>query len=146
MCKNILSLYLKGELERDLRLVDLNYMHHYYKPHLKMIAKQLRNNMTETEIRLWNQLKRGQLNGLKFLRQKPLGRYIVDFYCPSNKIVIEIDGAEHLEALKVINDAERDDYLQEKLKLKVLRFNSSDVYNNIDGVITKIKEETRRQS
>lgn len=64
-------------------------------PKLKQIARTLRNNMTLSEILLWKELKGKQLPGYDFHRQKPVGEYVVDFYCPCLKLVIEIDGDSH---------------------------------------------------
>lgn len=95
--------------------------------------------MTETEIMLWNRLRRKQINGLQFYRQKPLGKYIVDFYCPARNTVIEVDGGQHFwdENIKK-NDAERDEYFTDVLGLKILRFNNVDVFQNIEGVMNAI--------
>ncbi len=113
-----------------------------YSLHLKKIARLLRKQMTETEIRLWNQLKNKQLNDLLFYRQRPIGKYIVDFYCPSRKLVIEIDGSQHYEEDGEKKDKERDEYL-EKLGIKVLRCTNLDIYNNLEGVIGMISETTQ---
>jgi very-short-patch-repair endonuclease len=66
-----------------------------YNPRLKQIARTLRNNMTLSEILLWKEIKGKKVLGYDFHRQKPLGEYIVDFYCPKLKLVIEIDGDSH---------------------------------------------------
>ena len=93
--------------------------------------------MTDAEIALWAKVRRKQIYGLQFHRQKPLGNYIVDFYCPSVRLVIEIDGSQHYQSDGKRNDAIRDDYLK-SLGLCVLRFSNLDVLCNIDGVITTI--------
>jgi len=72
-------------------------MFYLYRKDLKNISRKLRGRMTETEIRLWARVRNRQINNLLFHRQKPLGPYIVDFYCPAKKIVIEIDGGQHYE-------------------------------------------------
>ena len=66
-----------------------------YKPELKELARQLRNSSTKAEIKLWIQLRRKQMLGFDFHRQKPLLDYIADFYCPELNLVIEIDGYSH---------------------------------------------------
>ena len=63
----------------------------------KQNAKDMRDNPTPPEAILWNYLKKSQLNGLKFRRQQPIGKYIVDFLCCSKKIIIELDGGQHSE-------------------------------------------------
>ena len=68
----------------------------YYNPKLKQFARNLRNNSSISEIRFWNQVNAKQFNGYQFYRQKPIGNYIVDFFCPILNLVIEIDGESHL--------------------------------------------------
>ena len=77
----------------------------HYNPRLKKLARQLRRNSTLGEVLLWNELKRKQMMGYDFHRQKPIGEYIVDFYCPRLRLVIEIDGDSHFMREK--KDAER---------------------------------------
>ena len=93
--------------------------------------------MTDAEKALWVKLRRKQLNGLQFYRQKPLGNSIVDFYCPTAQLVIEVDGGQHYEENGAIRDGLRDRYL-ESLGLRVLRFSNLDVLSNTDGVIAAI--------
>ena len=95
--------------------------------------------MTEAERLLWARVRRKQLKGIQFYRQKPLGNYIVDFYAPAANLVIEVDGAEHFSPDGKEYDAHRDLYLQ-SMGLTVLRFPNSQVLNNIEGVIKKINE------
>jgi very-short-patch-repair endonuclease len=111
-----------------------------YKGSLKEIAQQLRKNMTDAERHLWWKIKMKQVKGLIFYRQKPIGEYIVDFYCPKAKLVIEIDGSHHLIGDTIEYDRTRDDYMN-SLGLKVLRFNNTEVLTNIFGVLEKIEEE-----
>ena len=101
--------------------------------------------MTETELRLWNRIRRKQINNLQFFRQRPIGNFVVDFYCPKKKLVIEVDGGQHFWDEECISrDLKKDDYLKNKLNLKVLRFSNIEVFNNIEGVIGKIIEETQK--
>jgi len=72
----------------------------YYNPKLKALSRKLRNNSTLSEVLLWNQLKSRKMRGYQFMRQKPIGNYIVDFYCSKLKLVIEIDGESHSERSK----------------------------------------------
>jgi very-short-patch-repair endonuclease len=114
-----------------------------YKPGLKDKARVLRSSMTDTERKLWRHLRRKQINGLQFYRQRPLGKYIVDFYCPAKNLVIEIDGSQHFQENNIKKDGKRDLFLNRVLKLKVLRFNNLDVLRNIEGVVSKIFDEIK---
>lgn len=78
-----------------------------YNKTLKEFSRTLRANMTDAEQCLWRRLRNKQLCGVQFYRQKPLLSFIVDFYCPRAKLVIELDGAQHFEAEHRIRDAAR---------------------------------------
>jgi len=78
---------------------------------LNDIFQRLRGNMTPAEARLWNALKKRKLGGRKFRRQHSIGPYIVDFYCPREKLPIELDGAVHNDLLRASYDAKRQDYI-----------------------------------
>jgi len=93
--------------------------------------------MTDAEIALWTRLRRKQLYNLQFYRQKPLANFIVDFYCPSARLVIEIDGGQHYTDEGVLSDSLRDAELS-TMGLCVLRFSNLDVLGNLDGVIAEI--------
>lgn len=105
---------------------------------LKYRARAMRKNMTDAEAKLWRYLRKKQINGLQFYRQRPLGKYIVDFYCPKKKIVIEVDGGQHYEEKGIKYDKKRTIFLEEIRKLKVIRFTNIDVLKNIEGVIDRI--------
>jgi len=105
----------------------------HYNSRLKNTARQLRKNMTESERRLWSRLRSKQLLGVQFYRQKPIGNYIVDFYAPKVKLVIEVDGSQHAREDHAAKDEERDDFLSH-LGLWVMRFHSSDVLKKTDAV------------
>jgi very-short-patch-repair endonuclease len=111
-----------------------------YHKNLKELSRQLRNNMTDAERQLWAKIRMKQLKGYQFYRQKPIGDYIVDLFCPRAKIVIEIDGSHHLVGGTIEYDRIRDDYLA-SLGLRVLRFTNAEVMRNIEGVVEKIGEE-----
>ena len=115
-----------------------------YKPTLKENARQLREHQTESESALWSRLRRKQLLGVQFYRQKPLGSYIVDFYAPSAKIVIEIDGSQHMQVDHAEKDKRRDRYL-EGLGLKVLRFNSREVLAETEAVVETIFQQIKER-
>ncbi|MBN2730825.1 MAG: endonuclease domain-containing protein [Balneolaceae bacterium] len=107
----------------------------YYNPKLKPLARQLRNNSTLAEVLLWNELKNRKMLGYQFMRQKPIGEFIVDFYCAKLKLVIEIDGESH--RFKLTEDVERQQWLEE-LGIKVLRFDDLEVKQNIKDVLYSI--------
>jgi len=92
-----------------------------YNPKLKERARELRKNMTDAEITLWLHLRKKQVNGIQFFRQRPIGNYIVDFYAPDSKLVIEVDGGQHFEDEGLAYDEVRDSHLR-GLGLNVLRF------------------------
>jgi very-short-patch-repair endonuclease len=98
--------------------------------------------MTDADIRFWAHVRLKQLNGCQFYRQRIIAQYIVDFYCPRAKLVIELDGGQHLSEEGVAADRKRDEYLR-RLGLKVLRFSDTDVLLNIEGVIGVVLEEMR---
>ena len=101
--------------------------------------KELRNNATPQETLLWQKLKHSQL-GSKFRRQHSIGGYIVDFYCPAKRLVIEIDGAQHLREENMEYDAVRSKYF-EGLDVSVIRFNNVEIDTDIDRVLQKILRE-----
>ncbi len=104
----------------------------------KLRARALRKNQTEAEQHLWTRLRRKQIGGLLFYRQKPLAQYIVDFYCASAMLVIEIDGAQHDEPNVKEYDVLRTQTL-EAIGLRVLRFTNQQVLYDIDGVMQVIR-------
>lgn len=107
-----------------------------YNPALKKLASELRKNGTLAEVLLWRYLQGGQIQGYDFHRQKPIGNYIVDFYCPELLLVIEIDGCSH--GYKDIEDEIRQKEI-EKLGTSFLRFTDSNVKNNCWAVVEEIK-------
>ena len=112
---------------------------HYlpYNKNLKEFSRRLRNNSTFSEILLWQELRAGQMSGFKFNRQKPLGNYIVDFYCKKLDLVIEIDGDSHWHDQAPINDWKRQKILSE-MGLYFLRFDDLDVKQNMAYVLGEI--------
>jgi len=96
-------------------------------------ARYLRNNMTKQERIMWILLRKRRFHNYRFLRQYPIGRYIVDFVCLEKKIVIEIDGLQHNEEEQVKYDDKRTKYLESK-GYKVLRYWNSDIDKNLQGV------------
>ena len=108
-----------------------------YDKQLKTLSQHLRKNMTDAENMLWLKLRRKQLKGHHFYRQKIIGKYIVDFHCPKANLVIELDGGQHYSERGQENDRLRDDVLRE-LGLKVLRISDREVFENMDGVMQGI--------
>ena len=104
---------------------------------LKETRKILRNNATQTEKILWNELKWSKLNWFKFRRQHSIWRYILDFYCPKIKLSIEIDWKIHNDRREYDNI--RTEYLQ-SVWIKEIRFSNDEILENINFVIEKIKE------
>ena len=108
--------------------------------YLKSYRKQLRNNLTSAEATLWTLLKGKQLEGRKFRRQHSIGNYILDFYCPSEKLGIELDGAGHFSASGFEADQQREDYLK-SVGIRVLRFENDEVFHTTESVLEAIKRE-----
>jgi very-short-patch-repair endonuclease len=109
------------------------YDHNYYNKNLKEFARELRTEtVSKAEKRIWKVLlSRRQLDGLRFLRQRPIHNFIVDFFCPELGLIIEIDGNSHL------NKGEYDFYREEKLKslgFIIVRFSEGSVIQNLQSV------------
>lgn len=109
----------------------------YYNQKLKQLSRNLRNNSTLSEVLLWNELKTRKMFGYQFMRQKPIEKYIVDFYCSKLKLVIEIDGDSHIG--RENKDKERQNEI-ERLGIAFLRFDDLEVKKNMDGVLMTIKK------
>ncbi|WP_370592806.1 endonuclease domain-containing protein [Roseivirga sp. E12] len=105
---------------------------------LKERRKHLRNNGTSAEATLWTLLSNKQLEGRKFRRQHSIKNYIVDFYCPSEKLIVELDGDVHFSAAGVQYDRKRDEELRE-LGFKIIRIENEDVFLATMAVLDKIK-------
>lgn len=110
-----------------------------YSRQLKQPSRNLRKNMTDAEKKLWSKIKNKQLLGMQFYRQKPLLDYIVDFYCPSAKLIIECDGSQHHTTEGLLSDQIRDQTLAQ-LGLLTLRFDNYQVIQEIDFVCQTIKD------
>jgi very-short-patch-repair endonuclease len=108
-----------------------------YEGKLKNAARDLRKNMTESERVLWSRLRGKQLLGIQFYRQKPLGNYVVDFFAPKAKLVVEVDGSQHFEETGSAKDKKRDHYLA-SIGIRVVRFDSRRVLKDIDSVVQHI--------
>jgi very-short-patch-repair endonuclease len=105
-------------------------------------ARDLRRNATSAESKLWSQLRNRQLDGFKFVRQEPIGPFIVDFLCRQRKLVIEVDGATHSSDAEVARDESRTEYLTER-GYTVIRFQNEDIYDGMDFVVEEIRKALR---
>jgi very-short-patch-repair endonuclease len=109
-----------------------------YQPHLKELARKLRNDATLGEVLLWNELKSKKLLGFDFHRQKPLLNYIVDFYCAELELVLEVDGKYHNHTDVFQLDVQREHEFN-KWGLTVLRFTEAEVRNDMLNVLRTIE-------
>ncbi len=107
---------------------------------LKETARELRKNMTDAERHLWAKIRRKQLKGYQFYRQKNIRNYIVDFYCPAAKLIVEVDGGQHYSEKGIEKDKMRTSYL-ESLGFMVLRFSDREVFKNMNGALERIYEQ-----
>ena len=103
-------------------------------------AKDLRNNSTLPEVLFWKEIRNRKI-GYKFIRQKIIGRYIVDFYCAELNLVVEIDGRDH--EFKEEYDTIREDDLI-KMGLKIIRFSNHEIYNLLNECIENLREYIKR--
>jgi very-short-patch-repair endonuclease len=115
-----------------------------YDKKTKQFSRAFRSNMTDAEQRLWWRVRNKQICGVQFYRQKPLLSFIVDFYCPIAKLVIELDGGQHFEPEHQAKDNERD-LLLAGIGLKVLRFDDRQVLMQTDAVLEVIYAEVARR-
>ncbi len=111
----------------------------FYNIKLKKYSQELRKNMTDAERLLWSRLRKKQLNNFQFYRQRIIGDYIVDFYCPRSKLIIEVDGGQHYQDEGERRDEARNDYMR-NVGMRVLRFSDREVLQNLDGVVERIYE------
>ena len=109
-----------------------------YKPYLKKLARQLRNNSTKAEIKLWQELKGKRVRGFDFHRQKPIDQYILDFFCHELMLGIEVDGYYHQ-----LEDVQKKDFIKENrmnvLGIHILRFSDEEVMNDTENVLREIE-------
>jgi very-short-patch-repair endonuclease len=106
-------------------------------------ARRLRKSMTLPEVALWRELRRRAVDGLKFRRQQPFGPYVLDFYCPSHRLAVEVDGWCHNQGDQPGKDERRDQWLQNQ-GVHVLRLVASDVLYRPDDVMSAIIGEAAR--
>lgn len=119
--------------------------HTYNDSVVKEKRRNLRKNLTNAERKMWSMLRNKQICGLKFYCQYSVGHYILDFYCPNQRLAIEIDGGHHAEEEQQQHDNERNKYLKEN-DIKVIRFWNNEVLKNSEGVYEKILEMIKKDS
>jgi very-short-patch-repair endonuclease len=105
---------------------------------LKPVAREMRKELTQAEKMLWQRLRRNQMADLPFRRQFPIERFIVDFYCPVDKLAIELDGSIH--QYNQMEDRIRMDYI-ESLGIKMIRFSNEEIFTKISSVLATILAE-----
>ena len=110
-----------------------------YNPKLKEYARELRNNSTLTEIFLWQKLKRKQMYGYDFHRQKPIDNYILDFFCHELMLGIEIDGYSH-ELIEVFEKDTKKTKKMNDLGISILRFSDHQVLKEMENVLRAIEQ------
>jgi len=115
-----------------------------YNENLIHLSRGLRSRPTDSETRLWQRLRRKQIHGVQFYRQKPLGDYIVDFHAPAAGLVVEVDGSQHLEPEQAEKDKIRDEYLRSR-GLLVLRFYSRQVLLETEAVVQEIARKVKER-
>jgi len=104
------------------------------------IAKYLRKRMTDAERSLWSRIRASQIDGCKFRRQSPIGKYIVDFVCHEQRLIVEVDGGQH--SANAEQDRIRDKWLGEQ-GYKILRFWNNEVLANMEGVLEIIRDNCK---
>jgi very-short-patch-repair endonuclease len=105
---------------------------------LKENRKKLRNSLTPAEAKLWSLLKNSQCENRKFRRQHSIGSYVLDFYCPSEKLCVELDGVAHFTKKGYDYDSARTEYLS-TIGIRVIRFENRNVFENTEGVLEEIR-------
>ena len=110
------------------------------RPVLKARRQELRNQATPAEKLLWRELRCRQLAGWKFRRQHSVGPYVLDFYCPSVRLAVELDGDSHFNDDAIAYDRERTAYLNGQ-RISVLRFLNTEVYTDVTTVCARIAAE-----
>jgi very-short-patch-repair endonuclease len=106
---------------------------------LENLRKSLRKNLTPAEATLWSLIRGKQLDGRKFRRQHSVDKYVLDFYCASEKLAIELDGEPHFTDEGIKRDDQRTEYLNTQ-KIKVLRFENDEIFQSPEGVLAGIKK------
>ena len=135
LLKNVLLQNILNEKHKEM------YNSQYNKKENTEKRKALRTNSTSEEAVLWRALKGCKINNRKWRRQFSVGPFILDFYCPSLKLGIELDGAPHFAPGAAEADDARTYYLREQ-GIRIIRFENCDIWNSFEGVIETIQKET----
>ncbi|WP_400192969.1 endonuclease domain-containing protein [Hymenobacter sp. B81] len=109
---------------------------------VKARRKELRANLTPAEAALWRALQNGQLAGRKFRRQHSVGAYVLDFYCPGERLAVELDGQAHVDVVGAAHDVVRTSYL-ESVGIRVVRFENKLVFEQLEWVLAAIQRAFR---
>jgi very-short-patch-repair endonuclease len=117
---------------------------YHNKADLKSSRRALRGSLTPAEAVLWKALQNSQLGGRKFRRQHSVGSYVLDFYCPSERLAVELDGYGHYTATGEAHDTARTAYLQ-TLRIQVIRFENKHVFEQLDFVLAAIQSAFQNQ-
>ena len=108
------------------------------RPYLQTFRTELRQNLTPAEARLWQVLQRSQIDRRKFRRQHSTGDYILDFYCPSERLAVELDGQVHVGDYAELLDQEREVFMR-SYGIKVIRFENHLVFDQMEYVVARIR-------
>jgi very-short-patch-repair endonuclease len=108
----------------------------------RAFRRDLRNNATTCERRLWAKLRRRQISGYKFRRQHPIGPYVLDFFCLQRRLAIEVDGDSHYFTRGMLGDRWRTAYLAER-GIRVIRFTNTEIIAELDDVLEAIARALR---
>ena len=111
-------------------------------PHVGEFRKELRKSLTPAEATFWKIVKSSKFEGRKFVRQHSVGNYILDFYCPSEKLAVELDGSRHFSSLGAMEDRERTAYLESK-GIRVVRFENREVFEETEWMLDVIRANFR---
>jgi very-short-patch-repair endonuclease len=126
-----------------LTFISMENNNIFNRKNLKLLRSSLRKRCTSAEAALWNILKSKNLDRRKFRRQHSIGNYIVDFCCPSEKLIIELDGDPHGEYHRIQKDELRDRYLED-LGFTVLRFENRFVFQEPEYIINEIRKVIKK--
>lgn len=118
--------------------IDMGQLIHNQKV-MEEVRRELRKQPTPTETLLWERLRSSQLSGRKFRRQHSVGVYVLDFYCPAERLCVEVDGNVHDNEAAIVHDKERDAALAQ-LNIKTIRFRNNEVETAIEMVLQSIEE------
>ncbi|MGB3543283.1 endonuclease domain-containing protein [Rubrivirga sp.] len=117
---------------------------HHNRPDLLDRRRALRNGATKAEAVLWSALKGRRLDGLKFRRQHSVGRFVLDFYCPSRRLGLEVDGGVHDDPARAAYDGDRQRWLEAR-GIRVVRATNAEVLETLDVVVERVRDAVRAE-